>query len=269
METADRLLAELRDDQQIESYRAQARPRQLHTFRARLKESNVLVACDRPLRHQLVAELREQRGDLEAYIAQRPHFARSLRPVAVADDAPSIVRRMAAAAEAMQVGPMAAVAGALADAIGRRLLLSGDEVMVENGGDLFCRVRRPRVAMIDPGASSLAGRLGIRIRPEDGPLGLCTSSGTVGHSLSFGQADAVTVMAGSGALADAAATAIGNRVGGPGSVAAALRFAEHLPGLRGVVVICGERLGAAGEIELVELDAKPPRARERVEEVLR
>ncbi len=119
---------------------------------------------------------------------------------------------MAAAAQTAGVGPMAAVAGAIAECVGRELLEFSPEVIVENGGDIFLKVSHRRTVGIFAGDSPLTGRIGIQIEARDTPLGVCTSSGTVGHSLSFGRADAVVVLAPAAALADAAATAIGNRV---------------------------------------------------------
>ena len=107
---------------------------------------------------------------------------------------------------------MASVAGAMAEAFQETSLESSTEVIVENGGDIYLATSRERVIGIYAGTSPLSIKLGIAISPEDSPLGICTSSGTVGPSLSFGKADAVCVLSKSAALADAAATAVGNVV---------------------------------------------------------
>jgi ApbE superfamily uncharacterized protein (UPF0280 family) len=152
---------------------------------------------------------------------------------------------------------MAAVAGTIAEYVGKGLMAQGQpEVMVENGGDVFLCRNQDCSAAIFAGESPLSYKVGIQIKKEQMPLGVCTSSGTVGHSLSLGEADSVTVLARSTALADAAATRLGNEVGhvrgGKEGVAQALEAAAGIEGIVGVVVICGELMGAAGDVELVE-----------------
>jgi ApbE superfamily uncharacterized protein (UPF0280 family) len=150
---------------------------------------------------------------------------------------------------------MAAVAGVIAEYVGRGLLKRADcdEVVVENGGDIFMQRQKDCLAAIFAGESPLSYRVGIRIPARDMPLGICTSSGTVGHSLSLGQADSVTVIAHSTALADATATRLGNEVGRAGDLGPALKLAAEIPGLTGVVIVIGEELGAWGQVELVGL----------------
>jgi hypothetical protein len=124
---------------------------------------------------------------------------------------------------------------------------------VENGGDIFLSLRRPRTVAIFAGASSVSERIGLALKPEQTPVGVCTSSRTVGPSLSFGCADAATIVASPAALADAAATALGNAVKGSETVQQALDLVAAIPGVRGAVVILGDQIGAWGEIELVPL----------------
>jgi len=151
---------------------------------------------------------------------------------------------MIEAARACDVGPMAAVAGAVAQAVGEALLADSKQIIVENGGDIFLHTARPRTAAIYAGASPLSGTLGIRISRLNQPLGLCTSSGTVGPSLSFGKADAAIVLAESAALADAAATALGNRVKAAADIEPALEAVSRIAGIYGLAAIIGDHLGA-------------------------
>jgi ApbE superfamily uncharacterized protein (UPF0280 family) len=148
---------------------------------------------------------------------------------------------------------MAAVAGAIAGAVGRELRLHSREVLVENGGDLFLDLAQDAVVGIFAGGSPFTGQIALRVRAQNSPLGICTSSGTVGPSLSYGRADAATAMAPDPALADAVATALGNRIHGPEDLQAAVEWARSVPGVRGALAILGDRLAAAGEVELVEL----------------
>jgi ApbE superfamily uncharacterized protein (UPF0280 family) len=160
---------------------------------------------------------------------------------------------MTAAGAAAGVGPMAAVAGAIAEAVGRGLLAHSNEVVVENGGDIFLQTDEPALAAVYAGTSPLSLKVGLRVGGGGRPCAVCTSSGTVGHSLSLGRADAATVVARSGALADAAATAVGNRVGSRRDLAAAIEFGRRIPGVEGIVVIAGDRIGAWGGLEIVSL----------------
>jgi ApbE superfamily uncharacterized protein (UPF0280 family) len=151
------------------------------------------------------------------------------------------------------VGPMAAVAGAIAEYVGRDLLGYSNEVIVENGGDIFLAMTDPATIAILAGSSPLSNRLGLRADFPQGSVGICTSSGTVGHSLSLGAADAVVVLSESTALADAVATALGNKVGDGADIEAALAAGKAIEGVLGLVVIVGARLGVWGQVELVHL----------------
>lgn len=196
------------------------------------------------------------RGYLEAYIDQNPDFLTTLRPWRISGPAPAIVREMSMAGEKAGVGPMAAVAGAISEAVGRGLLQVSDEVIVENGGDTFFKTRLPVIVGIYAGNSPLSLKVGLKVDSTTRPLSLCTSSGTVGHSLSFGRADAVCVMSDSCALADAAATAVGNCVKTAGDIASAIDFGKSIPGVSGLVVIIGKDMGLWGSIELIPIGGK-------------
>jgi ApbE superfamily uncharacterized protein (UPF0280 family) len=223
---------------------------ELHSFQVRIGESDLWISAERPLTESAERALRSVREDLEGYLQRDPQFARTLRPRTPLANAPAVVLDMADAARICDVGPMAAGAGAVAERVGRVLLAETAQVIVENGGDIFIHTLLPRVAAIFAGESPLSGKLGIRISRLSQPLGLCTSSGTVGPSLSFGRAR-------SGALADAAATALGNRVQEPGDIERALELLETIPGVFGGAVIMGERLGAWGEVELAPIKPSP------------
>jgi len=145
------------------------------------------------------------------------------------------------------------VAGAIAEAVGRDLLASSAEVIVENGGDIFLALEKGRMVGIYAGDSPFTGKLALQIGPGETPMGICTSSGTVGHSLSFGKADAVIVLSPSAALADAAATAVGNVVEDSDDIPGAVEFAQGLDGVDGVVVIKGERMGMWGRVKLADM----------------
>jgi len=193
----------------------------------------------------------KQRALLEGYIARYPEFATALKPFPVGDDAPHIVKEMAEAAERVGVGPMAAVAGAVAEYVGKELLNFSSEVIVENGGDIFLKNLERRVVGIYTGKTPFTGKIALQIEPEDTPLGVCTSSGTVGHSLSFGRADAAIVLSPSTPLADAAATAIGNLVTEEDDIYRGIEFAKGIEGLKGVAIIKDDKMALWGEINLI------------------
>jgi hypothetical protein len=234
------------------TYRHQIKDRDLVSFTAVVKETDLYIRALKDLRVEAVAAIGEVRRPLERYIREHPIFLHSLEPLPVEGDAPEIVRRMAQAARLANVGPMAAVAGAVAEMVGERLLQSSSEVIVENGGDIFLQISKTRKIGIYAGGSAFTGKLAIELEPGQTPLGICTSSGSVGPSLSLGLADAAIVLAPSAALADAAATAVGNAVRAEKDIDAAIVLGRRIKGVSGIVVIAGSTMGVWGELKVVE-----------------
>jgi uncharacterized protein len=171
------------------------------------------------------------------------------------ENAPRIIKDMIEAGQKANVGPMASVAGAVAEFVGKELLEFSPEVIIENGGDIFMKVNSRKVVGIYAGESPLTGKIGLEINPQETPLGICTSSGTVGHSLSFGAADAVVIVAESAVLADAAATALCNMVKKPADINPAIEAGHNISGLKGIVIIMGGDIGVWGSIKLCETAA--------------
>ncbi|MDP2931727.1 MAG: UPF0280 family protein, partial [Chloroflexota bacterium] len=194
---------------QPRTYRHWVKGKDLVAFKVMVEETDLYVRASTNLKrktHKLVLKYRDA---LKRYIERYPLFLTTLEPYPVGDDAPAIVRAMAESTARVGVGPMAAVAGAIADFVGTELLESSPEVIIENGGDIYLKSLKKRLVGIYAGKSPLTGKIGLEIEGTETPLGISTSSGTVGHSLSFGKADAVVVVAESATLSDAAATAIG------------------------------------------------------------
>lgn len=222
----------------------------LVSFQVTVKETDLYLRARSSLEEETRKAILECRDSLERYIGHHPYFQTALEPITVAEDAPQIVREMADAAQKVGIGPMAAVAGAIAEGVGRRLMALSPEVIVENGGDIFLRVRKRRTVGVYAGDSPFTGEVALEIEPEETPLGICTSSGTVGPSLSLGLADAVIALSPSTALADAAATAIGNLVEDVGDIPKGIEFSQGIPGLTGVVIIKGDKIGVWGQVKL-------------------
>ena len=224
-------------------------------FTVVVEESDLRVTASRDLRQEVAQYLTELRAGLKNYILLHPGFAASLTPLPEDPHAPPLVQAMLAAALVCQVGPMAAVAGAIAQAVADRFAPLCPDMLVENGGDLYLHSTRERlVALL---AKPVQGaRLALKLGKADFPVALCSSSATIGPSLSFGSADLVMVKARKGAVADAAATTLGNLA----------RSGEHLPlvlaraqelahaGLSGVFVQVEEKIGVWGDIELAVLE---------------
>lgn len=221
----------------------------------RVAETDLHILAPVNVEDQALQIVTEARKPLEDYIRTHPRFAGSLTPLPMDESAPPIIREMLAAGIAAGVGPMAAVAGTIAEIVGRELLDSGvEDLIVENGGDIFMARTRESTAAIFAGPSPLSNKIGIRLTPDMMPCGMCCSSGSVGHSLSLGKADAVVITSESTPLADAAATRIGNEMdGAPKGLERALKTAQTINGISGAVVIHGKQLGAWGTIELVRL----------------
>ncbi len=215
--------------------------------RLRIKETFATVTAEERFQELAARTIAAARADIESYIAGQPLFLSSLAPLPIDMAAPGIARRMAAAGALAGVGPMAAVAGAIAQVTVEVLVAAGARhVIVDNGGDVVLRIDRPVVVGIFTGPATIRD-IALRCEPRPGIFSVCTSSGTVGHSLSFGRADAATVIAANGCLADAAATALGNRVRErtEESIGAAIRE-SLLPEVEGVLVVAGKHMGLGG-----------------------
>ena len=215
------------------------------------EETDLAIAAESDLAGPAIQVIDRLRSSLKVYIQRHGEFLTSLSPVSLLPGAPELAERMASASRDFGVGPMAAVAGAIAEAVGREMLELSPQVIVENGGDIFIKTGKPRRITLYSGPESPFSKdLGVIVDTSDGPLGVCTSSGTVGHSKSFGKADAVLAIADSAAVADAAATAIANTIREPEDIQPALDREMDRGLLRGLLIILGDKLGAWGEIEL-------------------
>jgi len=192
-------------------------------------------------------EIRRQRSILEEYIATYPRFKTSFAPLSVPDSAPEIVKRMAEASQVVGVGPMASVAGVMASVAAEKALAAGDEdVIIDNGGDIFAVVSEPLIISVFSGVNSAGNNLGFRIVPAQTPLSICSSSGKMGHSTSLGKCDLAVTVSKDAAIADAAATAAANAVKGQQDISKTAESIAGLPGVDGVLIVQDTRFGMAG-----------------------
>jgi ApbE superfamily uncharacterized protein (UPF0280 family) len=233
-------------------YRNSVAVHDLVSFHVSVRETDLYIAADQDLSEVALASVIKHRNYLETYIKGHPSFLKSLLPVLRDRFAPGIVREMIEAGIAARVGPMAAVAGAMAQFVGMDLLCHCENVIVENGGDIFIKTHTERRVSIFAGESPLSQKVVLRITPTEMPLGICTSSATVGPSLSFGRADAICVLSQSPSLADAAASWIGNQVKTPGDIKKALNLGSEIAGVKGIVIIMGETMGAWGQVQFCD-----------------
>ena len=227
-------------------------------FTIQVKETLLSIHAQRDLKGKALKALLKYRADIEEHMSKYPEFLISFHPLPVQENIPAIVKEMLLAAREASVGPMAAVAGAIAEYVGKELLTFSSEIIVGNGGDIFIASKKRRTIKIYAGNSPLTGKIALQIAPEETPLGLCTSSGTFGHSFSFGKADAVIAIAPSAYLADAAATAIGNLVESAAHIPKAIEFAQGIKGLRGVAVIKDNEMRTWGKVKIISTSIIPP-----------
>lgn len=238
------------------TYRNLVKKDTLVSFNVIVKETDLFIQARENLADKTTELVLKYRGYIESYINRYPEFESTLKPWQMNGPAPGIVRDMVNAGNKAGVGPMAAVAGAIAEYVGLDLLSFSDEVVVENGGDIFLKTNKPVKIGIFAGKSPLSLRIGFRIDSIKKPAGVCTSSGTVGHSLSLGNADAVCVLSESCPLADAAATSIGNHIQSKADIPKAIDMGKNIKGIDAIAIIMGEEIGLWGNLELIPVNSR-------------
>jgi len=224
------------------------------TFNVKIDTSDLYIRADKNLYDEAYSALKAAREELENYIARHDEFLHSLNPLTPHGDEGETASAMYTASAAAGVGPMAAVAGAIAEKVGRELIRYSDEVIVENGGDIWMKLKKSAVIGVYVNNIYFKNNIGLKIDHTITPCSVCTSTSKLGHSLSFGKADSVTIIAATGALADAAATAVCNMVQSEDDIEAALDFGMSMAGVHGCLIIFRDKLAAQGEVELAPLE---------------
>ncbi|MGC9471547.1 MAG: UPF0280 family protein [Bacteroidales bacterium] len=240
---------------QERTYRRKADHLRFSYFRSVLEETDLWIGVDHASRNSRMEGFVEQvlkdiRKDLVGYALSHPGFFHAHNSLPAGPGAPEVVRHMCSASAKAGVGPMAAVAGTFSAMVGERLKkeFSVRELIVENGGDIWLQIESPLTVSVEAGNSPLSGKAGLEADPEYAPLGICTSSGTFGHSFSYGRADAVMIACRNCSLADALATAWCNRILREKDVARTAQMAGKVPEILSVIAIRGEKLGVAGKL---------------------
>ena len=238
---------------QPRTYRNNTGSCDLVSFSAAISQTDLFISADKDLTKEAENSIKRLRSDIEGYINLYPGFETTLTPAGSDNKAPSVIKKMIKAAKSCNVGPMAGIAGAIAEGVGKDLLRFSSQVIVENGGDIFIASKEARIAGLYAGRSKFTNKIGIRIEPGLTPCGICTSSATVGHSLSFGKADAVVVLSRSVALADCSATALCNIISNKDDVDKVISHGKQIRGVNGILIVMGDTLGAWGDVKLVDI----------------
>ncbi len=234
-------------------YRNVLSPRDLICYEVAHKETDLFCCTKTDLSAYIKERVFFYRHQLDEYIRMKPLFRESLEPVENDPLAPAIVREMIGASSTLNVGPMATVAGAMAEFVGRDIADLSDTFIIENGGDICLKTDTERVVQIYAKDSPFSGNIGVKLKPDSVPYGVCTSSATVGPSLSFGNADAVCIVARSSLFADGLATCLGNGVKKKDDIPVVIEKGQKFPGVMGILIILGEHLGVWGDLDIVKL----------------
>ncbi len=238
------------------TYRDSVHPQQGETsFQVAVEQTDLLIVAEKDLQAEIASHVSQVRGELKNWIMFHPEFAESLQPLDVPDNAPEMIRAMYEAAALCGVGPMAAVAGAVAQAVGDHFVTQSPNILVENGGDTYLHSTRERVVALlaEPDTDA---KIGLKLEEAAFPVALCASSATIGHSLSLGSGDLVAIRAKDARFADAAATSLCNRLKSEADINDVLDLAKEWTahGLEGIFAQYNETIVAWGELELVALD---------------
>jgi len=219
----------------------------------RIGESNIMISSDKPIKTLAKKFLVQIRCEIERYIKLQPEFSESFKPIKIKKNAPLIIKQMSKASHSANVGPMAAIAGAIAEELGNCLDKHVSELIIENGGDIFVNVKRQIVIGVRCHNKTIKDNLGILLNKKRGRCAICTSSGTIGHSFSYGKADAATVIAKNGAIADAWATRLGNEIKSQKDIKKALSLLKNIKDVSGALVLYKKTIAAWGDIELTQI----------------
>lgn len=227
------------------------------SFEINYKDSNLWIGIDKKSFNPIIPffalkKLTDTREILEDYIQREPEFKSSLEPIKLLPEAPGIALVMAVASKKAGTGPMAAVAGAFAEYIGKAICeeFKVKEIVVENGGDIWMNIDNDILISIYAGNSPFSGKISVEVKAAFSPLSICTSAGKIGPSFSFGNADAVMVACKDAALADALATAIGNKIKQAADIDIQQNDYKNFNEILSLIIICEDKIGVSGKFKI-------------------
>jgi hypothetical protein len=226
----------------------------LLSFQLVIDETDLWIAAREDLSLVMAEHVRLLRGQIKTYATIHPEFLTSLTPLDAAPRAPEIIGRMCDAGRVANVGPMAAVAGTIAQMLAERFVSVSPDLLVENGGDTYlCSTKDRHIGLLAIPDQDM--RLCVPVLAGEFPCSFCASSARIGHSLSFGNADLVVTRSRDAALADAWATALANLLKNATCMDTVLDQARawERMGLDGVFAQCEGKIGVWGKMELAAL----------------
>ena len=228
--------------------------------RFEIGETAVTIAADAEHQSRAVDAIIAARSDVKRHIVNDPFFLTTFEPYDCGRDASNIVRRMCAASRTVGVGPMATVAGAIAQAGLEAMIDNGcRHGWIDNGGDIALLLEQPVTVEVycEPDAPEA---FALEVDTLGEILGVCSSSGRLGHSISLGESDVSVAIADSAVLADAAATAIGNCARGKNDLVECFRPVKGVEGFVGGLAVLGGDVSMCGRVpRLVGVEHSPCR----------
>ncbi len=235
-------------------YRSLNAAQDLIYFNVKIYQSDLCIGADKKLELHAEKILVEARRKIEDEIRKRQEFLTSYVPLSYYGGSSEIVSWMYEASSRCNVGPMAAVAGAIARYVGEKLLKVSKQVIIENGGDIYINSTALRKIAVYAGASPLSNKLAIEL--ESGIWGVCTSAKTVGHSFSSGNCDAAVCIAKDCSIADAAATVLGNSIKEQKHLSKGVNNIMNIKGITGAIAIMKDKIAVSGNVILKHIGEK-------------
>ena len=219
------------------------------------KQTDLVLRTEgKPDRQEVETYLKQAYEDIEGYIACDGNFLSSLHPCEVRETAPDIIKVMSEYASKANVGPMAGVAGAIAEYIGKRLSSRHRIILCNNGGDIYYESPEEQWIFLSAPGSPFHNKIKMCVPSAIKGKGLCTSSGASGHSVNMGRAYAVTILAGNAFSADVWATAISNQIRSHEDIDRILSLCKTQDDIEGVVILVDDYLGIWGDIGLSRVE---------------
>ena len=239
------------------SYRSRFSNDERRWFCVKFLESDLWIGVDNgsysaSMEADVYAMLVELRRSMDAYLLMDPAYKTALTQYDAGLEAPAILKDMSKVSHTTGIGPMSAVAGAVALRVANfiKQQYGVKEVIVENGGDIYAEAHSDMDIAVFAGQSPLSEKIGLHIPEADFPLGICTSSGTVGPSLSLGRADAVMIVCRDVLQADSYATAMANRIQSVNDLQPVIDRIQNTPDILGAIAVKDDRLAVCGQFEL-------------------